>query len=83
MVSVHFKENHIKKVKTSNMARNTQDAELLTVAEVARILRLNDTTVRRYVKQGALEAIKLPRRPGAEKESYRIKRVTLDKLLGN
>ena len=29
--------------------------ELLTVSEVAKILRVDDTTVRRWVKQGALE----------------------------
>lgn len=53
--------------------------ELLTVPEVARILRVDDTTVRRWVKQGALEAIILPR--VHERQAYRIKRETLDLLL--
>ncbi len=36
--------------------------QLLTVSEVAQILRVDDTTVRRWVKQGALQAIILPHR---------------------
>jgi excisionase family DNA binding protein len=54
--------------------------ELLTVAEVANILRVDDTTVRRWVKQGALEAVVLPH--VNERQAYRIKRETLDKMLG-
>jgi excisionase family DNA binding protein len=54
-------------------------SELLTVSEVANILRVDDTTVRRWVKQGALEAIVLPH--VNERQAYRIKRETLDKLL--
>lgn len=55
--------------------------ELLTVAEVARILRVDDTTVRRWVKNGALEAIVLPH--VRDRQAYRIRRDTLDKLLDN
>ena len=36
--------------------------ELLTVGEVARSLRVDETTVRRWIKNGALEAITLPHR---------------------
>lgn len=53
--------------------------ELLTVAEVASILRLDDTTIRRYIKQGTLEGIILPH--VNERQAYRIRRSTLDKLL--
>jgi excisionase family DNA binding protein len=53
--------------------------ELLTVREVARKLRVDDTTVRRWIKSGALEAITLPHR-GA-RQAYRIKKSTLDRLL--
>jgi excisionase family DNA binding protein len=53
--------------------------ELLTVAEVARILRVDDTTVRRWVKLGVLEAVVLPHQH--TRQAYRIKRETLDKLL--
>lgn len=54
-------------------------SELLTVREVANILRVDDTTVRRWVKQGALEAITLPHKN--VRQAYRIKRETVDKLL--
>ena len=53
--------------------------ELLTVAEVAQILRVDETTVRRWVKQGALEAIVLPHM--SARQSYRIKKNTLDNVL--
>ncbi len=55
-------------------------SELLKVKEVARILRVDDSTVRRWLKQGALEAVILPH--VHEREAYRIKRETLDRLLG-
>jgi excisionase family DNA binding protein len=55
--------------------------ELLTVREVARSLRVDDTTVRRWIKSGALEAIMLPHR--GRRHAYRIKRSTLDTLLSS
>jgi excisionase family DNA binding protein len=55
-------------------------SELLTISEVARILRVDDATVRRWVKQGTLEAVVLPH--VNERHAVRIKRETLDKLLG-
>lgn len=55
-------------------------SELLTVPEVAQKLRVDDTTVRRWIKAGTLEAVTLPH-PRTRK-SYRIKRETLDALLG-
>ena len=54
--------------------------DLLTVAEVAQILRVDDTTVRRWIKQGVLDAVVLPHIH--ERQGYRIKRETLEKLLG-
>jgi excisionase family DNA binding protein len=54
-------------------------SDLMTVAEVARILRVDDTTVRRWVKQGALEAVVLPH--VHRRQAYRIKRETLDRVL--
>ncbi|GCE46900.1 excisionase family DNA binding protein [Thermosporothrix hazakensis] len=60
------------------MVEETHD-ELLTVREVARRLRVDDTTVRRWIKSGALEAITLPHR--GKRQAYRIKKSTLDKLL--
>lgn len=63
--------------------RMVEDAreELLTVREVARRLRVDDTTVRRWIKSGALEAITLPHR--GKRQAYRIKKSTLDQLLNS
>jgi len=55
-------------------------SELLTVSEVADILRVDNTTVRRWVKQGTFEAVVLPHVNA--RQAYRIKRETVDKLLG-
>jgi excisionase family DNA binding protein len=55
------------------------EAELLTVREVAKQLRVDDTTVRRWIKNGVLEAITLPHR--GTRQAYRIRRATLDALL--
>jgi excisionase family DNA binding protein len=55
--------------------------DLLTVSEVARILRVDDATVRRWVKQGVLEAVVLPH--VHSRQVYRIKRETLDRVLGD
>jgi len=54
--------------------------DLLTVSEVANILRVDTTTVRRWVKQGALEAVILPH--AHTRQAYRIKRETLKNVLG-
>lgn len=56
-------------------------SELLTVSEVARIFRVHDTSVRRWIKQGTLEAVTLPHVNA--RQAYRIKRSTLNKVLGN
>jgi excisionase family DNA binding protein len=54
-------------------------SELLTIPEVARILRVDDTSVRRWIKLGVLEAIILPH--VNDRQAYRIKRSVVDKLL--
>lgn len=54
-------------------------SDLLTVQEVAHILRVDDATVRRWVKQNILEAVVLPH--VNDRQVYRIKRGTVDKLL--
>ncbi len=56
-------------------------SELLTVSEVARILRVDNTTVRRWVKQGVLEAVVLPH--VNERQAYRVRRSTLETLIGS
>lgn len=53
--------------------------DLLTLSEVSGILRVDATTVRRWIKQGALDAITLPH--VNERQAYRVKRETIDKLL--
>ncbi len=60
------------------MAENGRE-DLLTVREVARRLRVDDTTVRRWIKSGELEAITLTHR--GKRQAYRIKKSTLDDLL--
>ena len=63
-----------------NAMAEEQREELLTVHEVARRLRVDDTTVRRWIKSGAMEAIALPHR--GKRQAYRVKKTTLDSLLG-
>jgi excisionase family DNA binding protein len=53
--------------------------ELLTVREVAKRLRVDDTTVRRWIKSGALQAITLPHR--GRRQAYRVKKSTMDGLM--
>lgn len=55
-------------------------SDLLTVDEVSKILRVDSTTTRRWIKQGTLEAVVLPH--VNVRQAYRIKRATLDRVLG-
>jgi excisionase family DNA binding protein len=54
--------------------------DLYTVAEVADILRVDSTTVRRWVKQGVLDAVVLPHIH--TRQAYRIKKETIERILG-
>jgi excisionase family DNA binding protein len=63
------------------LLKETKMNDLLTISEVARILRVDDTTVRRWIKQGALEAIVLPH--VNERQGYRVRRSTLEQLVGS
>ena len=54
-------------------------SELLTVQEVARLLRVDEATVRRWVKGGMLKAVTLPCVGG--RQVYRIRRETFNKLM--
>ena len=56
-----------------------QKEELLTVQEVASILRVDQTTVRRWIKEGSLASIRLPHR--GKREIYRVRRSTLNLIL--
>ena len=69
---------HLNDIGDRAMAEEKRE-ELLTVREVACRLRVDDTTVRRWIKNGMLEAVTLPHR--GRRQSYRIKQSTLDKLL--
>lgn len=54
--------------------------ELLTVSEVAEILRVSDKTIRRYLHQGLLDGFRLGS-PEAPSE-WRIPRRSLDRIGG-
>ena len=58
------------------MTRDQVDEYYLTVAEVAELLRLNQQTVRNWIDQGSLPALRVGRR-------VRIKRSDLDRLLSD
>jgi len=61
------------------MAEKTE--ELLTVREVASILRVDETTVRRWIKDGALDAIQLPHE--GRRVTHRIRRSTVNLILNH
>lgn len=52
---------------------------LLTVHEVAEKLRVDDTTVRRWIKHGTLDAVALPH--SGKRQAYRIRKSTMENLL--
>jgi len=72
-----FEVNFVRDQKEDEVVQD--EADLLTVREVAKKLRVDDTTVRRWIKNGVLEAITLPHR--GTRQAYRIRRSTLDALL--
>ncbi len=51
------------------------DYELLTVAEVARLMRISNMTVYRLIKSAQLPAIRVGK-------NYRVRRADLDRYLG-
>ena len=59
--------------------RKRMEERLWTVSEVAKRLRLDETTVRRYIADGAMEAVILPHK--GKRKAYRIKQSTLDTIL--
>ena len=58
------------------MAQDEQVEAFLTVAEVAELLKLNQQTVRNWIDQGSMPAIRIGRR-------VRIKKSDLDRVLAN
>ncbi len=61
-----------------DMNMHDSSGELLTVREVAKHLRVDDTTVRRWIKSGALDAVALPH--SGKRCGYRVRKHTLDAL---
>ncbi len=55
--------------------------ELLTISEVAQALRVDDTTVRRWIKNNAMEAVILPH--VNTRQGYRVKRSVLNTIMQN
>ncbi len=67
------------KAETSeDTMRAEPGSDLLTVREVARQLRVDDTTVRRWIKSGALDAVALPHT--GKRSGYRVRKHTLEEL---
>jgi excisionase family DNA binding protein len=58
---------------------NAATENLLTVSEVARQLRVDTTTVRRWIVSGTLEAVILPHR--GNRHGYRIRQSTLNQII--
>jgi len=63
------------------MRQISNETSLLTLRQVANELLVDDTTVRRWIKNGVLDAITLPAAPDAKRQSYRVRRETMHKLL--
>jgi len=57
----------------------TKQENLLTIREVAKRLRVDDTTVRRWITGGILDAVTLPHLN--KRKGYRIKESVLDRLI--
>lgn len=65
---------------SKNYTHSSSDPDaLLTIREVARILRVDDTTVRRWIVAGALDAVTLPHL--GKRSGYRVRRRTIDAML--
>jgi excisionase family DNA binding protein len=56
-------------------------SELLTAKEVARLLRVDDTTVRRWIKEGTLQAVSLPH--VGKRQQYRVHSRTVQHILNH
>lgn len=55
----------------------TDDDELLTVAEVAEILKLHEQTARKWVREGKIPGIYM----GSRQAGYRVKRSTINRIM--
>jgi excisionase family DNA binding protein len=73
------KEFSIFYLSTRSKTRFMQEEKLLKVPEVARRLRVGEETVRRWIAEGLIEVIILPR--NGSKRQYRIRQSALDRLM--
>ena len=64
----------------TRVRREDPGHEYMTVREVARLLRVDTTTVKRWIYHGKLDAFALPN-TGIRKE-HRIPRAAVNKILG-
>ncbi|GAC1662327.1 MAG: hypothetical protein PVS3B3_33450 [Ktedonobacteraceae bacterium] len=55
--------------------------ELMTMQEVAQILRMDEATVRRWARSGIIDVIELPR--VKKNTRYRMRRTAFDAMLNN
>ncbi len=72
---------HSQPLHTIMPETDARQETLLTVTEVARRLRVDSTTVRRWITLGVLEAVILPHQ--GKRLSYRIRQQTLDQLMAS
>ena len=66
------------KMATNNSVQEPPD-NLYTIREVAHRLRVNGTTVRRWINSGILPAVSLPH--SGKRQSYRIRQSDIDRVL--
>jgi excisionase family DNA binding protein len=65
--------------REARMSQSERYERLLTVAQVAKILAVDKTTVGRWIRNGDIEAVELP--GSKTKKHYRIKRSVVDAIL--
>ncbi len=58
---------------------NSMVEDLLTIGEVALRLRVDSTTVRRWIRAGLMEAVELPH--GGERVTFRIRRSEYERIV--
>lgn len=54
--------------------------EIMTVPEVANFLRVDVSTVRRWIRKGGMDAIELPH-PLTQKKGYRVPRTSIEAIV--
>lgn len=65
----------------NSYTRQSYTGRLLTAKEVAAILRVDEESIRRWLRDGVIPGVKLPGLPGASRHSWRIRGETVDAIL--